>query len=242
MSQPGHNPQVPFPMQNVPIQPPLMDGESVMQMQMQQGDTTLILHNGHTSPSPAVTTVQEDVEMDELQDNDDDDDLPLMNLPLSKIKRIFKMDQDYAGALQSAVYATGIATELFIQYFVEQASLIAKTEKRKKVVYKDFSSAVANHDTLTFLSDTVPKTQPIGELVQQKKVMTIQDKKPIATGENEDGKSYQTKLPVLPKGQQVLSFGKQPEPPKKVVLNDLVSSNGSSTEPNDVEMVDEKRL
>lgn len=190
-------------------------------------------------------------------DDDDDDEQPHMVLPLSKIKKIFKMDPDYGGSLQSAVYATGLATELFIQYFVEQASLLAKTEKRKKIVYKDFSNAVASHDTLSFLSDTVPKTQPIGELVLQKKVILNTDKQllqhhPQDRDENliieendqdvelvddTDDLKPQKKTPKkkantltsLAKGQLTLTFAK---PPRKAQIGDLVTST------EDVVMID----
>ncbi|CCH40984.1 Transcriptional activator hap5 [Wickerhamomyces ciferrii] len=109
-------------------------------------------------------------------------------LQLSKIKKIFKTDPEHVSASEAAVFSTAIATELFIQYFTEQASLIARSEKRKKLQYKDFSSAVSNIEQLNFLSDTVPKTANLKKLVDQNKV------------------NYSSKTP-LEKGQQTLVFG-----------------------------------
>lgn len=94
-----------------------------------------------------------------------DEGIDLLSLPLSKIKKIFKMDPDYVGASRSAVFATGVATELFIQYFTEHAYMLAKMDKRKKLQYKDFSNAVLSQDTLYFLGDTVPKAQTLSSLI-----------------------------------------------------------------------------
>ncbi|KAI5967447.1 DPB3 [Candida theae] len=170
-----------------------------------------------------------------------------MSLPLSKIKKIFKMDPDYLGASQGAVYATGLATELFVQYFVEQASLMAKVDKRKKIQYKDFANAVASHDALNFLSDTIPKTHAIGDLIQKKKVNTLDSIHPMKDKEdNHKSSKAPTNVatkpdPILPKGQQILNFGVAPRseaPVKKAGINDLVSSQNDSdvAESQDVEM------
>lgn len=169
-----------------------------------------------------------------------------LTLPVSKIKKIFKMDPDYLAASQSAVYATGVATELFIQYLVEQASLSAKVDRRKKIVYKDFSNAVSNQEALHFLSDTVPKTQPIGALIENKKVNlsqedqenfdqqvninTVDDAEDIEIDDvHAQPKKPSTKVaPVLPKGQQTLNFGiqkKEAKPIKKAVIDDLVTAD-----------------
>ncbi|KAI5961767.1 hypothetical protein CANMA_003744 [Candida margitis] len=160
-----------------------------------------------------------------------------MSLPMSKIKKIFKMDPDFSGASQGAVYATGLATELFVQYFVEQASLMAKVDKRKKIQYKDFANAVSSHDALNFLGDTIPKTYPIGDLIQKKKVNTIESiqqrpSKPVEDSQKSSNASSpkvsSKQDPVLPKGQQILNFGstsKKETPVKKAGINDLVSAS-----------------
>lgn len=109
-------------------------------------------------------------------------------LPLSKVKKIFKTDPEHLGASEAAVFTTAVATELFIQYFTEQASLIARSEKRKKLQYKDFSAAVASIEQLQFLNDTVPQTHNLKGLVEKNKVKY-----------NKNG--------VLEKGQRTLQFG-----------------------------------
>lgn len=114
------------------------------------------------TPNPQVP---QDMDVDEEEEEEEEDQASI-SLPLSKIKRIFKMDPEYLGASQAAVFATGAATELFIQYITEQAALLAKMEKRKKIMYKDFSTVVSSQDSLNFLSDTIPKTIPLREVFQ----------------------------------------------------------------------------
>lgn len=134
----------------------------------------------------------EDVVMSEAEGEEEESGTTV--LQVSKIKKIFKMDNEHVSASSAAVFATAIATELFVQYFTEQASLIARSEKRKKLQYKDFASAVSNIEQLQFLSDVVPKTVSLKQLVEEKKVEVSRGK-----AEKE-----------LQKGQQTLKFGSAP--------------------------------
>lgn len=165
-------------------------------------------------------------------------DESVMSLPLSKIKRIFKMDPEYFGLSASAVYATGVATELFVQYLTEHASLLAKMERRKKIQYKDFSNAVSSQDALYFLNDTIPKTQTVGQAIKDK-LININDADkvkhtdaPVEVVEEAQAAPAATKTaPQLPKGQSSLPFEPLPKATfKKAVLHDLMSNDdeGSS--------------
>lgn len=184
-----------------------------------------------TDGTPTATTETRDKDHeDELMEEIDD---TVMTLPLSKIKRIFKMDPDYFAASPSAVYATGVATELFIQYFVEHAAMLAKMDKRKKIQYKDFSNAVSTQDALHFLSDTVPKTQTVGQAIKERNInMNVEDQ------ERYEGMGQEVvpvvpevpvkAAPVLPKGQKTLSFQPVKNPVlKKAVIHDLMSNSDS---------------
>lgn len=179
--------------------------------------------------------------------NRDEESQNNLTLPIAKIKRIFKMDQDYAGASSSAVYTAGLATELFVQYFAEQASLLAKMEKRKKIQYKDFANAVSAHDSLNFLGDTVPKTQSIGELVQQNKVHVKESStkvnKPSSSGVSKGATVTEVSSAsihpkdILPKGQQTLNFPianastiKKTEGTQKNSILDLVTRDDDETD------------
>ncbi|KAI3403873.2 DPB3 [Candida oxycetoniae] len=216
--------------------------------------------------SPATDDTEfQDIPMEDVQENQDptSSSSDQMSLPLSKIKKIFKMDAEYTGASQGAVYTAGIATELFVQYLVEQASLLAKMDKRKKIQYKDFANAVSSHDALNFLSDTVPRTHPIGELVKKKQVnliekpsasrkvgdnVTVANTTAITTNTTTATNSFSSSSssstnalkndPVLPKGQQILNF--QPQVEAKVTkrtngINDLASLLEKEEEKDEVE-------
>lgn len=149
-----------------------------------------------------------------------------LSLPISKIKKIFKMDPEYVSASSGALYATGLATELFVQYLVEQASVSARMEKRKKLQYKDFSAAVSMQEALHFLSDTVPKSQPIGELIQQQKINVNTDQPDIFADDSTKEQDNNTPVPSLPKGQQTLTFGApSPAPVKKAVIQNLMADD-----------------
>lgn len=166
-----------------------------------------------TSPAVATeTTAQPPAQAEPEDETMEDVDESLMSLPLSKIKRIFKMDPDYFGSSASAVYATGVAAELFVQYLTEHASMLAKMDKRKKIQYKDFSNAVSTQDSLHFLSDTIPKTQTVGQAIKERKInLTDEDMKKYGEDDGADLDDVQAipgsrTAPVLPKGQSSLPF------------------------------------
>lgn len=174
-----------------------------------------------TDSSKEAPIQEEDLNIDE---EDASDETALLSLPLSKIKRIFRMDSEYVSSSNSAVYATGLATELFIQYLTEQASVYAKLDKRKKLVYKDVSTAASANESLAFLGDTVPKAQPVSTLIAQKKIhLNKKDREkfyPEEAAQESNGAltSPVSKTTALPKGQQTL-------PLRKAVLHDLMSSD-----------------
>lgn len=194
---------------------------------------------------------QRDTEQDADGEVDDDAmavDEAVMSLPLSKIKKIFKMDPDYFSASQGAVFATGAATELFVQYFMEHASMNAKMEKRKKIQYKDLSTAVSNQDALQFLSDTIPKTQPVGQAIKERTInLQDDDKKKYseshapeehASPQKAAAEPEKSTVEVLPKGQQTLSFEPVKKPTiKKAVIHDLMSTE--DTPNNDAITIDD---
>ncbi|ANZ75288.1 BA75_02541T0 [Komagataella pastoris] len=89
-----------------------------------------------------------------------------LTLPISRIKKIIKMDSDHVSCSDSATYLLGVATELFVKSFVEVASGNAKIESRKKITYQDFSKVVRTFDNLAFLNDTVPPTIKVRDLIE----------------------------------------------------------------------------
>ncbi|ODQ82227.1 hypothetical protein BABINDRAFT_158867 [Babjeviella inositovora NRRL Y-12698] len=165
-------------------------------------------------------------------DEDEEDVSGTISLPVSRIKKILKCDPMYVSSSNTAVFSTAVATELFIQYFTEQASLIARADKRKKVQYKDFATAVQSIEQLHFLSDTVPKTAPLSLLIAEHRVSlpkgTVSEGVPEEVEEEEEEYNEEEEAPEveekpvlakkvysLPKGQQTLSFFTHPAEPLK---------------------------
>ncbi|ODV88054.1 hypothetical protein CANARDRAFT_228623 [[Candida] arabinofermentans NRRL YB-2248] len=91
-----------------------------------------------------------------------------LTLPISRIKRIVKLDPEHISSTESANYILGAATELFIMNLTEKAIFNAKTNKRKKIQYGDFNQVVTSNENLSFLKDIVPKTAPLKELLDKK--------------------------------------------------------------------------
>lgn len=203
-------------------------------------DVQMVEEEARPPQQESSTKEQEDEPMEDADD-------VAMGLPLSKIKKIFKMDPEYTSASQSAVFATGCATELFVQYFVEHASMMAKMEKRKKIQYKDMSSVVADQDVLHFLSDTVPKTQILGDAIKGRKINMLEEDQAkhaellgpdeSAVSETIEEKSPQKAAKPLPKGQQTLGFEPvKKSPVKKAGITDLMSTDSDRN--NDAMNVD----
>lgn len=107
-------------------------------------------------------------------------------LPVSRVKKIIRLDDDVAGCSNSAAFLVTIAAEMFVQYLAEQGlkMTLGDRKQRKTMQYKDLASAVARTNNLEFLSDTIPQTVPYKQ---------VREKKAAKTAEKEKG---QTVLPV----------------------------------------------
>ncbi|KAK3113782.1 hypothetical protein LTR53_008589 [Teratosphaeriaceae sp. CCFEE 6253] len=81
-------------------------------------------------------------------------------LPLARVKKIINADDDVGNCSNNAAFVITAATEMFLQYLVEQSYNIVKSERkpRRNVQYRDVANAVARVENLEFLSDVVPKT------------------------------------------------------------------------------------
>lgn len=184
---------------------------------------------------PEPNYVAMEAEEDEVMEDTDE---VYKTLPLSKVKRIFRIDPEYSGATASAAYATAMATELFVQYLAEQSAMIAKTERRKKIQYKDVSTAANSQDALYFLSDAIPRTQAIGDAIKQKRVnISVQDQHKLSAPKNAENANatdavvevIDAAVPAvseLPEGQSTLPFVAVSDTQvKKAGLLDLISND-----------------
>ncbi|KTW30827.1 hypothetical protein T552_00539 [Pneumocystis carinii B80] len=95
-------------------------------------------------------------------------------LPISKIKKIIRIDDDIVQCSSNSAFLIAIATEMFIQYMVQQGLLMCLNENKKIIQYRHLANAVSRFDNLEFLSDTIPKTIAFKDIPLKKtsKVLT----------------------------------------------------------------------
>ncbi|GMG60084.1 unnamed protein product [Ambrosiozyma monospora] len=102
-----------------------------------------------------------------VTEEDQNDSNAGLTLPIARIKRIIKLDPEHVSSTEAANYMLGLATELFVTTLTEKASLVTKSNKRKKIMYDDFHNVVVHDDKLLFLKDLIPKKKKIGELAEK---------------------------------------------------------------------------
>ncbi|ROT40629.1 histone-fold-containing protein [Sodiomyces alkalinus F11] len=90
-------------------------------------------------------------------------------LPLARVKKIIAQDPDIGICSNNAAFIITMASEMFIQHLASEAQNMAKLDRkpRKNIQYKDLANAVAHHDNLEFLEDTIPKTVPYKDIKYQ---------------------------------------------------------------------------
>ncbi|KAF3936175.1 hypothetical protein ABW19_dt0202594 [Dactylella cylindrospora] len=91
-------------------------------------------------------------------------------LPLARVRKIIKLDDEIDACTPAAAFLITIATEMFIQELSKSAHRMTKVEKkpRKNIQYKDLANAVARLDNLDFLSDVIPKTVPFSKVLEKR--------------------------------------------------------------------------
>ncbi|CUS14329.1 unnamed protein product [Tuber aestivum] len=97
-------------------------------------------------------------------------------LPLSRVKKIIRLDDDVNGCSNNAAFLVTIAAEMFVQYLAEQGLKMTYSDRkqRKTMQYKDLAAAVARVENLEFLADVIPPTVPYKQ-VRERKNKTVKD-------------------------------------------------------------------
>ncbi|CAB4254558.1 some similarities with Saccharomyces cerevisiae YJL065C DLS1 Subunit of ISW2/yCHRAC chromatin accessibility complex along with Itc1p, Isw2p, and Dpb4p [Maudiozyma barnettii] len=120
----------------------------------------------------------------------------LPRLPLSKAKKIAKMDSEYLLTANAAMVATTFATELFVQSLVESALAMNqlnrnnknKTDPQKvksaRLTYNDLAESVLRKECFQFLEDVIPKVQPQSN--SKKNVQTVNKSMPTKNEEENE--------------------------------------------------------
>ncbi|KAK2806225.1 hypothetical protein FQN50_005950 [Emmonsiellopsis sp. PD_5] len=91
-------------------------------------------------------------------------------LPLARIKKIIRLDDDIAQCSNNAAFVIAVATEMFIRYLAEQGHNVVKSERkpRRNIQYRDLATAVSRIDNLEFLADVIPKTTTYKQFKEKK--------------------------------------------------------------------------
>jgi len=86
-------------------------------------------------------------------------DFKHQDLPLARIKRVMKLDEDVRMISAEAPALFARATELFIQELTLRAELEAEGNKRRTLNKADIATAITKYDQFDFLIDIVPKEE-----------------------------------------------------------------------------------
>ncbi|KAI8919465.1 hypothetical protein DFJ77DRAFT_419548, partial [Powellomyces hirtus] len=86
--------------------------------------------------------------------------------PQARVKSIMREDKDVASVGHDAVFATTLATEMFLEYLVERSFANTRAEGRRVVGYRDIAKAVTENMDLAFLEDVIPQTIPVKQAME----------------------------------------------------------------------------
>ncbi|KAI9317649.1 histone-fold-containing protein [Dichotomocladium elegans] len=90
-------------------------------------------------------------------------------LPVSRVKRVIKEDKEVSLVNAEATFCITYATELFMEYLVQEGLSRARGEKRKTIYYKDLASAVGEVEQFEFLEDVIPQTMTLKSALERRK-------------------------------------------------------------------------
>ncbi|KAL4942143.1 hypothetical protein BDV06DRAFT_193021 [Aspergillus oleicola] len=162
------------------------------------------------------------------------------SLPISRIKKIIQLDDDIVQCSNNATFVVAMATELFIQYLVEQGYNVVKSERkpRKTVQYKDLATAVSRIDNLEFLADVIPKTTTYKQF-KQKQVKDSSKEVEVEKGQRTLNGALPpvAESPETPNGKQEASVPRSSRPPTVMMLVD--GDEELQAKDDDVEMADQ---
>ncbi|BAT96621.1 hypothetical protein VIGAN_08358800 [Vigna angularis var. angularis] len=89
------------------------------------------------------------------------------NLPLSRIKKIMKFDEDVKMVSSEATMLLGKACELFIMELTMRSWAHVEDDKRKIIQKTDVASAISMNDMFDFLVDVVPRDDTVPVMAGQ---------------------------------------------------------------------------
>lgn len=94
-------------------------------------------------------------------------------IPLARIRRIMKEDEDMGLCSSEVVTIISMATELFSEYLAKKAFEYSKRDKRKTLLLRDIARAIKETDDLFFLTDAM--VELITSIEMYKKEKSVSD-------------------------------------------------------------------
>ncbi|KAK4357622.1 hypothetical protein RND71_023232 [Anisodus tanguticus] len=87
-----------------------------------------------------------------------------LQIPISRVKKIMKLDQDINKVNSEALHLIAISTELFLEFLAEKSAQVALEKKRKTIKLEHLRVAVKRHrPTQRFPSDAFTAVRSISE-------------------------------------------------------------------------------
>lgn len=121
-----------------------------------------------------------------------------VSVPLARVKRIIRQDDQIMAISSGASYSVAAAVELFIKYMAEQAYIGARANKRKKIQYNDLAIAIQRQPELEFLSVLVPKTVPY-KAIKDKVTKQDENADPASATSEATSKAKQSTIGFAPR-------------------------------------------
>jgi|YelNatPaOPRAMG01_1025707.scaffolds.fasta_scaffold12971_5 histone H3/H4 len=135
------------------------------------------------------TPVTDENGVDKLVEHDASESLIL---PLSRVRKIIKYDSEVSTVREDAVTAIARATELFLEYFLEETYREATSRTRgrvKRLNYNDFSKTVQEIEALHFLAELIPPRTRFGSIsAAPNRSLADASSTPVSAAVQEDGK------------------------------------------------------
>jgi histone H3/H4 len=94
---------------------------------------------------------------------------PGLQIPLARVRKIIKEDEDVQLCSSDAATLISLATEMFSDYLAKKSFEYAVKDKRKTLLLKDIARAVKENDDLFFLTDATTELVMTTESIKKEK-------------------------------------------------------------------------
>ncbi|KAK6924173.1 Transcription factor CBF/NF-Y/archaeal histone domain [Dillenia turbinata] len=99
--------------------------------------------------------------MAEQEENTIESETLQPEFPLSKVKRLIKLDREINKINSDALHLITCSSQLFLHFLAERSAEIAISKKRRTIKLEHLRAAVKNHQpTNDFLLDSLPSPPP----------------------------------------------------------------------------------